>query len=88
MKTTIEIPDPLYKRAKIRAVEEGTSLKALVLGALERELGISASKGEKAKRPYFARRKLLPEYEAFLKAGAFTGGTDSTRILSRERDAR
>jgi plasmid stability protein len=37
---------------------------------------------------YWATRKLLPEYEAALKAGAFSGGTDSTQIISEERDAR
>lgn len=37
---------------------------------------------------YWANRKLLPEYEAALKAGAFSGGTDSTDVISEERDAR
>jgi len=37
----------------------------------------------------WANRKLLPEYEAALKSGAFfSGGTDSTVIISEERDAR
>jgi len=41
MKTTVEIPDPLYRQAKIRAAEQGTSLKALMLKALEQELSPS-----------------------------------------------
>ncbi|MDB6140265.1 MAG: hypothetical protein JWO94_3337 [Verrucomicrobiaceae bacterium] len=36
----------------------------------------------------WANRKLLPEYEAMMKTGAFSGGTDSTDIVSDERDAR
>ena len=36
----------------------------------------------------WANRKLLPEYEAMLARGAFSGGTDSTQITSEERDAR
>jgi hypothetical protein len=36
----------------------------------------------------WANRKLLPQYEAMLKTGAFTGGTDSSIALSEERDAR
>ena len=36
----------------------------------------------------WANRKLLPEYEAMLATGAFSGGTDSTTIISGERDAR
>jgi plasmid stability protein len=37
---------------------------------------------------YWANRKLLPEFEAALKAGAFSAGADSTQIISEERDAR
>jgi len=37
---------------------------------------------------YWAGRKLLPEFEAALEAGAFSGGTDSTVFISGERDAR
>ncbi len=37
---------------------------------------------------YWATRKLLPEFAAALEAGAFSGGTDSTVIISEERDAR
>lgn len=36
----------------------------------------------------WANRKILPEYEAMMKTGAFSGGTDSTDIVSEERDAR
>jgi len=86
VKTTIDIPEQLYRRAKIRAVELGSSLKALVLTALEEELGKDPGKTEP--RPlYFARRKLLPEYEALLQAGAFREGADSAEIVSQERDA-
>ena len=38
MRTTIDIPDALGRRVKIRAAQEGRSLKALVTQALEREL--------------------------------------------------
>ena len=37
---------------------------------------------------YWANRKLLPEYEAALKAGALTSDSDCTIGLSEERDAR
>ncbi len=36
----------------------------------------------------WAKRKLLPEYEALLKSGALTSDTDSASGLSEERDAR
>lgn len=87
VKTTIDIPDPLYKRAKIHAVETGRTLKELVLTSLERELAPSrVAVGEEAS--YWANRKLLPEFQAALEAGAFSGGTDSAEIISEERDAR
>ena len=38
MRTTLDLPDELMKRAKIKAVERGTSLRDLVGAALEREL--------------------------------------------------
>lgn len=34
----------------------------------------------------WAKRKLLPEYEALLKSGALTSDTDSANGLSEERD--
>jgi hypothetical protein len=38
MKTTVDIPDALYRRAKIRAAEEGTTLRALLLKSLAESL--------------------------------------------------
>jgi hypothetical protein len=70
MKTTIEIPEPLYKKAKIRAVETGQTLRQLVLASLERELDDSGP-GEKPATSYWARRKLLPEYARLRESGAY-----------------
>lgn len=39
MRTTIDIPDSLMKKAKIKAVEEGISLKDLFIRSLGKELG-------------------------------------------------
>ncbi len=87
MKTTIDIPDSLYKKAKILAIERGQTLKQVVLDSLEREMGASApAKIENATQ--WANRKLLPAYEAALKAGAFSGGTDSTILISEDREDR
>ena len=87
MKTTIDIPEPLYKQAKIRAVETGQTLKHLVLVSLSRELETPITDAE-AGKSFWERRKLLPEYEAALKAGAFSGGTDSTVLISEDRSSR
>ena len=38
MRTTIDIPDPLMKKAKIKAVEKGMTLKEFFTQLLENEL--------------------------------------------------
>ena len=38
MKTTIEIPDQLFRRAKARAAERGQALRAFVTEALQEKL--------------------------------------------------
>jgi hypothetical protein len=69
-KTTIDIPEPLYKRAKIHAVDRGMTLKDVVLASLEREL---AAPGSVEDRPvsYWANRKLRPEFARLQAEGAF-----------------
>ena len=42
MKTTLEIPDPLFRRAKAKAAERGQSLKQLVTEALQEKLASNA----------------------------------------------
>ncbi len=41
MRTTLEIPDKLFKRAKLKAVHEGLALKDIINRALERDLASS-----------------------------------------------
>jgi hypothetical protein len=90
MKTTIDIPEPLYKQAKIRAVETGQTLKRLVLISLCRELEYSSSVIE-AEKSSLIRRQILPGYETARKAGAYrqaAGARDVTELISEDRDAR
>jgi hypothetical protein len=87
MKTTIDIPESLYRQAKIHAVETGRSLKDLVIASLRREIRTDGAKAHEPVAGYFSSRKLLPGYKALLKRGAFKGGTDSTQIVSEDRDA-
>ena len=87
MKTTIDIPEPLYKKAKIHAIQTGQTLKHLVLVSLSRELEMSPPVAEEG-GSCWERRKLLPEYEKAMKAGAYRGGTDSTIMISEDRSSR
>ena len=36
--------------------------------------------------PYFVRRKLTPAFRKLMKSGKLRGGTDSTQIVSEDRD--
>jgi hypothetical protein len=49
VKTTIEIPDPLFRRAKSRAAERGQTLKQLVTEALREKLASDSGRGSPAK---------------------------------------
>lgn len=87
MKTTIEIPDPLYRQAKIRAIERGQSLKKLVITSLQREL--DSGKNDETKPKTFAeKRRLRPGFKRLWESGALSGGTDSTQLISEDRSSR
>jgi hypothetical protein len=62
MKTTIEIPDPLFRRAKSKAAERGQTLKELVTEALQEKLAAradSARPGEPAWMQGFGKLRRL-----------------------------
>jgi len=42
MRTTLDIPDATFKKAKLKAVYEGVAFKVVVIRALEREVASSA----------------------------------------------
>jgi hypothetical protein len=79
VKTTIDLPDALYREAKIRAVQRKTTLKELIVASLQRELEVP---NPVPVEPYYARRQLLPEFQALRAAGGLRGGTDSTQAIS------
>lgn len=90
VKTTIDIPDALYRKAKIRAVETGRTLKDLVLTSLEKELS-PASANASSGQSFMERRKLLPGFARFDAEGAFTlrpDDRDITDLISDDRDGR
>lgn len=87
MRTTIELPDELYKAAKIKAVEENLSLKDLVTRGLQNELASFAGVCE-PHAPYWSQRKMAPDYVRQKLNGELRGGTDSTKIISEDRSSR
>ena len=58
MRTTLDLPDDVLCRAKITAVERGSTLRQIVIDALQRELGIAASR---SKRLTSAPVRLAPD---------------------------
>ena len=52
MRTTVDLPDTLYRRAKATAALRGSSVKELVIHALEREVnGPTPDPGNRVKLP-------------------------------------
>ena len=47
MRTTVDIPDPIYRRLKSRAASEGSSAKDLILRGVRQLLKSSPRKGRK-----------------------------------------
>ena len=47
MKTTLEIPDPIFRRAKSVAAQRGIALRAFVTEAVEEKLATASQKEEK-----------------------------------------
>jgi hypothetical protein len=88
MKTIIDIPDLLYRKAKIRAVETGRTLKQVVLTSLERELDLRPAQQAPLT---WANRTLRPEFARLDAEGAFipkTTDRDITDLISDDRNER
>ncbi len=71
MKTTIEIPDPLFRKAKSKAAERGQTLKEFVTEALGEKLAAStdrASLGEPEWMRGFGKLRRLGRETARIQA--------------------
>lgn len=62
MKTTIELPDALFHRAKVVAAQRATTMKQLLVTALEREL---------AEPPAHKPVELTPEQQEIYEIDSF-----------------
>jgi len=47
MKTTLEIPDPVFRKAKARAAEQGIPVRQFVTEAVQEKINAGAAPGEK-----------------------------------------
>lgn len=46
MKTTVDLPDTLWRAAKVRAIDEGADLRRVIIAALEQYLKRKPTKRE------------------------------------------
>lgn len=83
-------PEDLHAKLRQIAASHRRSVTQETIHLLEAAIASeeAAAPATSNSQSKWANRKLLPEYEAMLKTGAFRGGTDSTIALSEERDAR
>jgi len=57
MRTTIDIPDAMYRRLKARAAADGQTAKALILRAVEQVLASKHATGKKLKAPVIPSKR-------------------------------
>jgi hypothetical protein len=59
VRTTVDIPDAVYRRLKSRAAREGSSTKKLILRGVEKVLseGPRKSKGKRLKLPIISAKR-------------------------------
>ncbi|MCG3197844.1 MAG: hypothetical protein GHCLOJNM_02336 [bacterium] len=81
MRTTLDLPDEVLRRAKIAAVERGTTLREIVRQALTHELGLA----DEAPTP--RKRTAFPIFDSKAPRSLVLGAADFS-ILEFEEDAR
>ena len=82
-------PAELHARLKQTAAEHRRSVTQETIYLLEQALSGIHGDGIKSATPsYWENRNLLPDFKTALDRGAFSGGTDSTEIVSDDRDGR
>ena len=60
MKTTIDLPDPLFRRAKATAAQRGVSLKRFITEAVEQKLVVSKGRSGCAVKPWIKVMDAFP----------------------------
>ena len=77
MKTTLEIPDPLFRKAKSTAAERGQTLREFVSEALQEKLAVGSAKarpGEPEWMQGFGKLRRLRRETARIQATTLSSG--------------
>ena len=88
MRTTIDLPDDLFKAAKLEAVHQGTTLKNLITETLRERLGASGRASFSVRTPRLSPAEREASNSRILKAmktGMRLGGKPLSREEIHER---
>ena len=85
MRTTLDLPDPLFKHLKTRAAQEGRSLRDLVVELIQK--GLTARDTVDAQQRFQSRPVVGSTVTTNLSADSFTNAALS-ELLNREDDER
>lgn len=87
MKTTLEMPDKLFRRAKATAAQRGQSLKQLVTVALERELAGPAPVVKSPKRTQAEVKAFMRELKKISKriSAVWPKGVSAVEAIREQR---
>ena len=87
MKTTLEMPNELFRRAKATAAQRGQSLKQLVTVALERELAEPAPDKKDAKGKRAEIKTAMRELQKISKriGAAWPKGVSAVEAIREQR---
>ena len=84
-------PEALHAKLRQIAAAHRRSVTQETIHLLETAIAVEEKKPPTSDHPttsYWAKRKLLPEYEALLKSGILNSDDDCSIGLSKDRDAR
>jgi hypothetical protein len=85
MRTTLDLPDPLFKHLKTRAAQEGRTLRDLVVALVEK--GLTARDMVDAQQRFQARPVVGTTLTTNLSADSFTNANLS-ELLNHDDDER
>jgi len=87
MKTTLEMPDDLFRRAKATAAKRGQSLKQLVTAALEHELAKRSKPAVSAKTRSARAKAWLSEFDELSRkiSASWNSDLDAVAAIREQR---
>ena len=86
MRTSLDIPDPLFKHLKTRAAQEGRTLRDLVIELVER--GLTAREVVDPQKRFLARPLVIPSQGPMAMPVSHMTNADLYDMINEEDDER